>query len=374
MRTILFILQKEFLQIRRNRAMIPIIFIVPIVQLLILVNAATQEMKDISICMVDNDLSSTSRLLSSKFSSSPFFKISGNTFDMKEARKQIESGKAQMILNIPTGFEKKLVRENKAEIQMLFNAINGTVAGIGSVYANQIISGFNREIIAKWIGISKSISVSKSIEIIPSFWYNPDMNYKVYMVPAILVILVTIMGMLLASMNIVREKEMGTIEQINVTPIKKAHFVIGKLLPFWIIALFMLSFGLFIGKLIFNVPIVGNLGLLMAVASVYLLVVQGFGLLISNSANTQQQALFVSYFFMIVFVMMSGIFTPTESMPQWAQIINYANPIAYFMKLIRMILLKGSGFTDIYKDFFILLGYGIVVITLAVTRYRKVNS
>jgi ABC-2 type transport system permease protein len=193
------------------------------------------------------------------------------------------------------------------------------------------------------------------------------------MVPAILVILVTIMGMLLASLNIVREKEMGTIEQINVTPIKKIHFVIGKLVPFWIIALFMLSFGLTIGKLIFDVPMVGNLGLLFVVACIYLLIVQGWGLLISNSANTQQQAMFVSFFFMIVFIMMSGIFTPTESMPQWAHVMNYINPIAYFMKLIRMILLKGSTLTDIYKDLLIMLGYGIGMISLAVVRYRKVS-
>ena len=372
MRTILFILQKEFLQIRRNRAMLPMIFVVPIVQLLIMVNAATFEIKNISVCMVDQDLSTTSRLLTNKFSSSPFFKITGNTFDMNQARQQIESGKAQMILSIPSGFEKKLVRENQGQVQVIFNAINGTVAGIGSAYASQIIIGYNRDLIAKWVGVSKNIPSAKTIDIIPSFWYNPDMNYKVYMVPAILVILVTMMGMILASMNIVREKEMGTIEQINVTPIRKIHFVIGKLLPFWIIALFMLSFGLFVGKLIFNVPMVGNLGLLFAVASVYLLVVQGYGLLISNSANTQQQAMFVVFFFMIVFIMMSGIFTPVDSMPQWAQIIDTVNPVMYFMKLIRMILLKGSTFTDIYKDFRSLLGYGIAMISRAVWRYRKV--
>ncbi len=374
MRTLLFILQKEFLQIMRNRAMIPMIFVVPIIQLLVMVNASTFEIKNISICVVDNDLSSTSRQLTNKFSSSPFFRVTGNTFDMKEANNQMASGKAQMVLSIPSGFEKKLVRENKATVQLLFNAINGTVAGIGNAYANQILIGFNREVIAQWIGVSKNLPALKSIETIPAFWYNPDMNYKVYMVPAILVILVTIMGMLLASMNIVREKELGTIEQINVTPIKKIHFIVGKLLPFWIIALFMLSFGLTIGKLIFNVPMVGNLGLLFSVASVYLLIVQGYGLLISNSANTQQQAMFVTFFFMIVFIMMSGIFTPVDSMPRWAQIIDYINPIMYFMKLIRMILLKGSTFMDIYKELLIMLGYGIGMISLAVWRYRKVGN
>ena len=374
MRTILFILQKEFLQIRRNRAMLPMIFIMPVIQLLVMVNAATLEMKNISICIVDNDLSSTSRQLTNKFGSSPFFKVTANTFDMNEARKQVEENKAQMILNIPAGFENKLVRENRSEIQLLFNAINGTVAGIGSAYANQILIGYNRDVIAKWIGVSKNMPGNKSIETIPSFWYNPDMNYKVYMVPAILVILVTLMGMLLAALNIVREKEMGTIEQINVTPVRKIHFIVGKLLPFWIVALFMLSFGLTIGKLIFNVPFVGSLGLLFVVASIYLLIVQGWELLISNTANTQEQAMFASFFFMIVFIMMSGIFTPTESMPQWAQIINYINPIAYFMKLIRMILLKGSTFADVYQYILIMLGYGIGMISLAVVRYRKVSS
>jgi len=197
------------------------------------------------------------------------------------------------------------------------------------------------------------------------------MNYKVFMVPAILVLLVTIIGMLLATMNIVREKEMGTIEQINVTPISKVHFIIGKLLPFWIIALFMLAFGLTIGKFIFDIPVEGNLGWLFMVASVYLLVIQGFGLMISCTASTQQQAMFIAFFFMIIFIMMSGIFTPVESMPRWAQIINYFNPVAYFIKLIRMILLKASALKDFYPLFIQLSVYALIVLTIAVRMYRK---
>lgn len=374
MRTLLFIISKEFAQIRRNKAMLPIIFIVPIVQMLILVNAATLEMKNIKVCIVDNDLSETSRLLSGKFVNSPFFNVKGYSFVVEEAIKQVEKDKAQMAIVIPDGFEKRLIRENKSEIQLIFNAINGTVAGIGNMYVNQIVAGFNLELTGKLSGSSPNRNIIKTVNIIPAFWYNPDLNYKIYMVPAILVILVTAIGMLLAAMNIVREKEMGTIEQINVTPIKKIHFIAGKLLPFWIIALFMLSFGLIIGKLVFNVPIVGNLGLLFAVASLYLLVMQGFGLMISNASKTQQEAMFVSFFILIIFIMMSGIFTPVESMPQWAQILNYMNPLAYFMKLIRMIMLKGSGLVDIYRDVLILLFYGAVVISIAIFRYRKVNA
>jgi len=373
MKTILFILQKEFTQIRRNRMMLPIIFVVPLVQLLILVNAANMEMKHIKICIVDDDLSSSSRLLTGKFSNSKFFTVKGNTFDMNEALTEIEKDHANMVLHIPAGFERTLVRENKSKVQLLFNAINGTVAGISSAYAGQIISGYNREIITRWYGVSNTQVGPAMINVIPSFWYNPDMNYKIFMVPAILVLLVTIIGMILAALNIVREKEMGNIEQINVTPIRKIHFIIGKLLPFWLLALIMLGVGLTLGKIIFDIPMVGSLWLLFGVAAVYLLVVQGFGLMVSNTASTQQQAMFAVFFFMIIFIMMSGIFTPTDSMPHWAQIINYANPITYFMRLIRMILLKGSGFTDIYKDFLILLGYGVAVITMAVVRYRKVS-
>lgn len=373
MRTIFFILQKEFIQIRRNRMMLPVIFVIPLIQLLILVNAANMEMKHIKICMVDDDLSSASRLITGKFSNSKFFVVQENTFSMKEAMRLVENGKADMILQIPAGFERSLVRENQAKVQLLFNAINGTVAGISSAYSAQIITGASREIISRWYGISKTQAGMVVINIIPSFWYNPDMNYKIFMVPAILVLLVTLIGMMLATLNIVREKEMGNIEQINVTPIRKIHFVVGKLLPFWLIALVMLAFGLLIGKLIYNIPMVGSLALLFAVAGIYLIVMLGFGLMISNTATTQQQAMFVMFFFILIFIMMSGIFTPTDSMPHWAQTINYLNPVAYFMRCIRMILLKGSGFMDISRDLIILIAYGFVVITVAVFRYRKVT-
>jgi ABC-2 type transport system permease protein len=373
MKTILFILQKEFTQLRRNRMMLPIIFVVPIVQLLILVQVATMEMKHIKICIVDNDLSGTSRQLSGKFSNSKFFTVSNQTFDMNVALKEVEDNKADMILQIPAGFEKSLIRENNAKIQVLFNAINGTVAGISNSYVGQIVSGFNRDMMSGKMNTAGLTNVPGTVNVIPEFRFNPTLNYKIFMVPAILVLLVTIIGMALGAMNLIREKEMGNIEQINVTPIKKSHFIIGKLLPFWLIAMFMLGFGLLLGKIIFNTPMVGSIGLLFLVAGVYLFVIQGFGLMISNSASTFQQAIFGALFFIIIFIMMSGIFTPTDSMPLWAKRINYLNPIAYFMKLIRMILLKGSGFTDIYKDLLILFGYGILVITLAVNRYRKVS-
>jgi len=206
-----------------------------------------------------------------------------------------------------------------------------------------------------------------------SFWYNPELNYKIYMLPGILVILVTVVSMFLAAINIVHEKEMGTIEQLNVTPIKKFEFITGKLLPFLLIALFELAFGLTIGKIFFHIPIVGSIPLLFGFTIIYLLVVLGIGLFISTISSTQQQVMFIAFFFMLVFILMSGIFTPTESMPLWAQKLNIINPFYYFMRVIRMILLKGSGFSDISYEFYSLSIYAVIMLSLSVWRYRKVT-
>ncbi|MGM0529862.1 MAG: ABC transporter permease [Bacteroidota bacterium] len=370
MKTITYILQKEFIQILRHRTMLAMIIVMPFVQLLILVNAATFDMKNIDIYVVDRDQSSTSRQLVNKFEASPFYKITARSFSVKEGMDRILKDKADLILQIPDHFEHNLRTEDQADIQLLINAINGNAAGLINAYSSRIISDYNHNIAIKWSN-QPQMAGNQPVEIVYSFWYNPEMNYKIYMVPGILVILVTIISLFLTAMNIVREKEMGTIEQINVTPIKKYQFIIGKLLPFLIIALFELAFGLFLGRLIFNVPIVGNLPLLFGFAIIYLLVILGFGLFLSVISENQQQVMFVTFFFMLVFILMSGIFTPTESMPDWANKVNVINPIAYFMRVIRMILLKGSGFRDILPEFYSLLLYAFVSLGLAVWRYRK---
>jgi ABC-2 type transport system permease protein len=373
MRTILFLLQKEFIQIKRNKSMLPIIFVVPLVQLIILVNAATLELKHINMYVVDKEMSTTSRQLINKFEGSPFFVVENASFSLDDALNELKRDKVDVILHIPKGFERDLVRENKAKIQVIINSINGTIGGIANAYVNNIVSDYNKRIVADWTGVTpKGISALTSISVTSSFWYNPQLNYKTFMVPAVLVFLVTIIGMFLSALNLVREKELGTIEQINVTPIRKYQFIAGKLIPFWIIALFELGFGLAVGKLLFDIPIVGSIGLVYGVAAVYLLVVLGIGLFISTLVDTQQQAMFVSFFFMLVFIMMSGVFTSAECMPEWAQKMNYINPVYYFIRVIRMILLKGSNFHDIKNELMILSVYAWAVLSLAVWRYRKV--
>ena len=193
------------------------------------------------------------------------------------------------------------------------------------------------------------------------------------MVPGILVLLVTMLTLFLSSMNIVREKEIGTLEQINVTPIKKHQFIIGKLFPFWVLGLFILSIGLTIAKLIFNIPILGNIGLIYLFTSVYLFVILGIGLIISNFTETQQQAMFIAWFFTVIFILMSGLFTPIESMPQWAQNITLFNPIRYFVEIVRMVLLKGATFSDISFQFLVIASYAVILNGIAVWTYKKVS-
>jgi len=370
MRILFTLLQKEFKQIFRNKLMLPIIFVVPLVQMILLTYAASLEMKGISMAVVDQDYSQASRQLVSHFEGSPFFEIKLTTSNYQEAEDELTSDHVDVILHVQHDFEKSLYEGKQTDLQLVVNAINATEAGLTNAYCTQIISSFNSQVRAEWFGLEGSGKLT-TLEIIPKYWYNPQLDFKIYMFSGILVIIVTLIGMLLTALNLVREKEMGTTEQINVTPIRKYQFIMAKLIPFMIIALFELAFGLMVGRLLFGLPIVGSLGLLFLFTCVYLLTVLGIGLFLSTISNTQQQLMYMAFFFMLTFMLMSGVFTPAESMPIWAQKINIFNPVAYFMKVIRMILLKGSGFMDIRREFYSLGIYAVLILSLAITNYRK---
>ncbi|NOY50099.1 MAG: ABC transporter permease [Chlorobi bacterium] len=368
MRTILYILQKEFIQVFRDKTMLPIIFVVPIVQLLILSYTATFEIKNIDLVVVDHDKSVVSAKIISKFSGSAFFNFKGVVDSYEEGENSLRNDYADQVVVIEPGFERNLQVEKQARIQVVTNAINGSAASLMSAYSISIIADFNREIIVDAFPLA---NIELPIRTQPNFWYNPELNYMTFMVPGILVLLVTIIGMFLSGMNLVKEKEIGTIEQINVTPIKKYQFIAGKLLPFWVIANIDLAIGLLMAYLVFRIPVVGSLPLLFGVASVYLVAILSIGLFISTMTNTIQQSMFISWFFLVVFILMSGLFTPIESMPDWAQDLNYINPVAYFIKINRMIMLKGSGFADFARDFYLLLIYAVSVLSFAIFRYKK---
>lgn len=373
MTRILFILQKEFIQVFRTKSMIAIIFFMPVIQLLVLSNAATFEMKNIRLHVIDLDQSSRSRALISKFVASGYFQLEGYSFDFSSANRNLENANADIVIHIPPHFERDLIRDQQNKIQFIVNAVDGSAGTLAFGYAAQIVNDFNKNLRAELLP-QNILSQAGFINVEYSNWFNPELNYKTFMVPGLLVMLVTLVGMFLAGMNIVREKEIGTIEQLNVTPIRKWEFIAGKLVPFWILALIELTLGLIVGKLIFHIPIIGSIGLIYLFAAVYLLVVLGIGLLVSTFTDTQQQAMFISWFFMVLFVLLSGLFTPIESMPHWAQQVTLVNPVAYFIRVMRMVMLKGSGFNDVEHDLIVMLIFAMVVNALAVWNYRKTSA
>ncbi|PRD46517.1 ABC transporter permease [Sphingobacterium haloxyli] len=373
MRTLKFLLRKEFKQIFRNKALLPMLFVVPIMQLLILPLAADYEVKNINITIVDQDHSAYSQKLISKIMASGYFRLASYATGFNDAFDDVENDRSDLILEIPQGFERNLIRENEQQLYTAVNSINGVKANLGGTYLNRIIADYNADVRVEWVQMPKFNGLP-TIEIVSSNWFNPTMNYRFYMVPGILALLVTMIGAYMCALNIVKEKEKGTIEQINVTPIKKYQFILGKLIPFWVIGIVVFSMGLFgIGWLVYGIVPIGNLLLLYAYLLVYLMAILGLGLLISTYAETQQQAMSIAFFFMMIFILMSGLFTPIDGMPQWAYIMTQFSPITYFIKVMRMIVLKGSTFSDIKSHFLIMIGFAVSLNGWAIYNYKKTS-
>ena len=303
MRALRFLLQKEFMQIFRDPSILRLIFVMPAIQLLVLPWAADYEVKDINLAVVDHDHSDYSRQLLSKVTASGYFRLQHYSGSYADALHDIEKDKADLILEIPVSFEKQLVKESEAPLFIAINAINGVKANLGGAYLHSIIQDYNREVRTEWIQFPR-FSPEINIDVTSSNWFNPLMNYRYFMVPGILVILVTMVGSFLAALNIVKEKEIGTIEQINVTPVKKYQFILGKLIPFWVLGLVILSIGLLIARMAYGIAPAGGLLTIYVFAGVYLLAVLGLGLLISIFTGTQQQAMLISFFLMMMFILL----------------------------------------------------------------------
>lgn len=367
MRAILFLVRKEFLQIFRDKFIGKAIFAVPVVQMLILVPAVTFEIKSSEICVIDIDKTSESRGLLGQLEGSTFFKIPYLASSEEEANDLLHEDKCDLILQIPSGFGKDLGLGRPARVMVSVNAINAMTAQLSWAYLNGVLRDYNRNIVTDKAGL---IPVSQ-IQITNRYWYNETLNYNYFMLPGILGILVVAIAFLLAGLNLVKEKEMGTIEQINVTPVRKYQFILAKMIPFLIIGLVDLAIGLAIGKVTFDIPFEGSLLLMFLGAAIFMVAALGLALFISSFSGTQQQFMFVAFFFLIIFILMSGIFTPIESMPAWAQKIDLANPVVYLMRINRMVMLKGSTFSDLSREIYSLVGIAVVFTVFAVIRYRK---
>ena len=372
MRPILFLARAEVLHVVRDRATLAQCLIVPIVQLLVLSNAATFQIRDTPTYVVDLDRSSASRGLVTRFAASGHFRVAAQSASLDLANDALLRGDVTMVLAIPRDFEASLVRAGAAPVELSVNAEKGSAAGIVQAYASAIVSGYAAELDAVRPGAVKREPLRRaSIEVQTRSWYNPALNYRDYMVPGILVALVTLIGTLLTAQNIAREKELGTLEQLNVTPITRGQFIAAKLLPFWVLGLVDLAIGLLVGALVFSIPIRGSLVLLFGAATVYLVVALAIGLWISTLVETQQQAMFVTFFVMNIYLLMSGLFTPIDSMAPWVQVVSQANPVRHFVTISRAVLVKGAGLADVARPLLILVGFAVVTLTLAVRQYSK---
>lgn len=370
MRNIIILVKKEFLQILRSKQLLPMMTILPLVEVIVLSLAANYDINNLKMALWDLDQTSLSYKLQEKFTGSGFFSLNSKVNSQKEIDDLLFKDEVDLVVVIPEHFEEDLSINKNSSLQFQINALNNAKANITNSYATSIANMFMNSLKSELQIPDQTLSSFKILPVV-NYWYNSTLNYKTIMVPGIIAEILTLIVMLLSALNIVKEKEKGTIEQLNVTPIKKHEFILGKIIPFWIIGHLIFWACLITGKLLFNIPFVGNLLLLELFLGVYLIVPLGFGLLISTLVETQQQALFISFFFIIIFILMCGLFTPVETMPKWAQIINIVNPIKYIVEVDRLVLLKGSGFKVVYPFILGMLGYGIIVNALAVKLYKK---
>lgn len=355
-----YLIEKEFKQMRRNPIIPRLILLFPCLMMLVMPWAASLEIKYNNVCVVDADHSPSSSRLMRKVASTDYFNLVAAVSDFGKALDLVETGEADVIMEIPHGFEKALVTGETARVQVSANAINGTKGGLGVSYLTAVMNDF------VGVGDGGALSVLNL--------YNPHLDYKVFMVPALMVMLLTLLCGFLPSLNIVGEKEAGTIEQLNVTPLNKFVFILAKLIPYWIIGLVVLTICFVLAAVVYGIYPVGSLATLYLFSCIYILIISGFGLIVSNYSATMQQAMFVMFFFLMIFILMSGLFTPVRSMPAWAQGIAACNPLTYFMQVMRMVYLKGSSQADLWPQFFILSGFMVAFAVAAIWSYRKTNG
>lgn len=349
-----YLIEKEFKQIVRDSFLPRLILLFPCMIILVMPWAATMEVKNVRIAVIDNDRSITSMRLTHRIESSPYSHLVALPSSYKEGLERIGEDKADIVLEIPKGFEKNQINGHTPSVSVVANAVNGTKGALGSSYLQQIIMPSASDASVRYL-------------------FNPYLDYKVFMIPALMTMVLVMLCGFLPALNIVGEKEKGTIEQMNVTPVSRFDFTFAKLLPYWTIGFIALSLCMLLAWLVYGLSPQGNVLVIYGSAVIFILVVSGLGLTISNYSATMQQAMFVMWFCMLIFILMSGLFTPIGSMPRWAQSITYANPLRYFMEIMRMVYLKGSSLVDILPQLFTLGVFAVVLYLWAIMSYRKQN-
>ncbi|MBQ2702591.1 MAG: ABC transporter permease [Alistipes sp.] len=363
MRTFIVLVQKEFLQIKRNSFLPKLIIAFPIMIMLLMPLIMTMDVKNVNVAVVDLDRSTTSRRIASHIEASEYLTLA--TAEYPLAMEALEQGEVDVILQIPDHFERDMMGGTAEKISITANAVNATKGGMGMQYVVQTIA----RTLAELRGEKSPVGVSELVTI--ENRYNPTLNYRHYMIPGLMIILFILICGFLPALSIVGEKESGTIEQINVTPVSRLTFTLSKLLPYWLIGLFVLTVAMAVAWLVYGLIPVGSVGLIYLGAILFIFVISGFSLTIANFSDTMQQTMFVMFFFIMIFMLMSGLLTPVDSMPEWAQRFTLILPPRYFVEILRSVYLKGTTFVDMWYNFAALGCFALIFNVLATITYKK---
>lgn len=360
--TLRFLIQKEFLQIRRNSFLPKLILFFPFMIMCVMPWVMNMEVKNIRVQVVDNDRSTQSQQLVHSIEASRYFVFGGQQPSYQAALKEIETGKTDVALVIPQHYSRDLTKGDMTQVLIAANAVNGTKGSMGGAYLSQIVTA----------NASPNTAALQS-KLSSLFLYNKHLNYKVFMIPALLAVVMMLMCGFLPALNIVGEKESGTIEQINVTPVSKWSFILAKLIPYWLIALFAVTVCLLLSWAVYGITCQGPLWLVYVLAMLLALFFSSFGLIISNYSDTMQQAVFVMWFFIVCIMLLSGLFTPTRSMPSWAYATTYVNPMSYFIEAVRTVFVRGGTIMSVWRQILALGSISLLMSVWAVLSYKKNN-
>ncbi len=374
MQPILQLIRKEFKQVFRTREMIAILFFIPIIQTLVLGFAITNEVKDVKLLIADMDQSPTSRAIIKEMLHTDSFKPIGEAKSYEEIDRAIESWKAQLGILIPPDFEADLMAGKKPRVAVVVDGIDGNTAGVAGGYLRDILSDWGVDYATRMVmrqGIEGMKRAKSPVGFETGMWFNENLEASQFMVPGIVVIMISLVSMMMSAMGLVREKEIGTLEQLMVTPIKKWQLLIGKLLPFLLLTFVELFLSLFIAQMIFDIHVQGSYFLLAGLALLYLFTTLGLGVLISSMTSSQQQAMFFSWFFLVFMILLSGLFIPIKNMPWAIKQITWLNPMKYFIVIMREITAKGSSLPFLLSEVVPMTLYGIIIFSLSIVSFRK---
>ena len=365
MRAFIVLVQKEFLQIRRNSFLPRLIIAFPILVMLLMPLIMTMDVRQVNVAVVDLDRSTTSRRIASHINASEYLTLAQTSAEYPLAMELLEQGAVDVIVQIPDNFERDMTVATPERISITANAVNATKGGMGMQYVVQTIA----RTLAELRGEKNPAKLSELVTI--ENRYNPTLNYRHYMIPALMIILFILICGFLPALSIVGEKESGTIEQINVTPISRFMFILSKLVPYWIIGLFVVTVAMLVARLVYGLAPVGSIGAIYFGALLFILTISGFSLTIANFSETMQQTMFVMFFFIMTFMLMSGLLTPIDSMPEWAQRFTLILPPRYFVEILRSVYLKGTTLAELWTNYAALGIFAIIFNSLAALTYKK---